>query len=241
MFRAVDPPEPPFTFTDAALAAAIFAFLLAGTCAMLNLPAQPSPLVHDVAANLRASGLGNPVNAVLLNFRAYDTLLETGVIVVALVGSWMLATDASWTLAPGNFVTRHPVEPPLVVLIKALVPLVAISAFYLLFVGSEEPGGAFPAGTMLSAIGILLILARIAPPPARAGRSIRWTVAAGFMVFALSGSATLLVGREFLDFPPSSAKAVILIIELSLAPSVAMALLLLASGLPVEPGRDTPA
>jgi hypothetical protein len=36
------------------------------------------------------SGVSNPVTAVLLNFRAYDTLMELAVLLVALLGIWSL-------------------------------------------------------------------------------------------------------------------------------------------------------
>jgi multisubunit Na+/H+ antiporter MnhB subunit len=238
MFESVDPPERGLRMVGSLLAAAAFAALLGLAYAVAQLPGEPSPLAGAVAANLPASGLGNPVNAVLLNFRAYDTLLETGVLVLALVGGWMLATDATWKRAPANFATRHVVEPPLIVLVKVLVPLVALSAVYLLFLGSSEPGGAFQAGTILAAVAILLILARIAPPPDPAQPSVRWAVAAGFLLFALAGFATLALGRGYMDFPPAAAYPLIIALEVGIAVSVAAALMLLAGGLPDEPGRD---
>jgi multisubunit Na+/H+ antiporter MnhB subunit len=238
MFQAVDPPERGLRRADGLLAVAVVAALVGLAYAIVLLPDEPSPLAGAVAANLPASGLGNPVNAVLLNFRAYDTLLETGVLVLALVGAWMLATDATWKRAPANFATRHVVEPPLIVLVKVLVPLVALSAVYLLFLGSAEPGGAFQAGTILAAIAILLVLARIAPTPDPVQPSVRWAVAAGFLLFALTGFATLALGRGYMDFPPAAAYPLIIAIEVGIAVSVAAALLLLASGLPDEPGRD---
>lgn len=240
MFEPVDPPDGGFGIGEAALAAALAVALLGLAYATLHLPAGSSPLAGEVAARLPESGLGNPVNAVLLNFRAYDTLLETGVLVLALVGGWMLASDAAWSRPPANFATRHAVELPLIVLVKVLAPLVTLSAFYLLFLGSEASGGAFQAGTILAAIAILLALARVAPIPGPAASSLRWAVAAGFLLFAVAGFAMLALGRGFLDFPPPAAKALIIAIEIGLAASVATALMLLAGGLPDEPGRDGP-
>ena len=43
---------------------------------------------------METSGVRNPVTAVLLNFRGYDTLLEMGVLLVALLGVWSLGTAA---------------------------------------------------------------------------------------------------------------------------------------------------
>ena len=45
---------------------------------VLSLPPYATGLSVEVAANLETSGVSNPVTAVLLNFRGYDTLLEMG-------------------------------------------------------------------------------------------------------------------------------------------------------------------
>lgn len=237
MYRAADAAEDRTTAADIVVGiAAVLAF--AGLAlAALHLTASPSPLAGMVSAQLPESGLGNPVNAVLLNFRAFDTLLEKAVLVLALAGLWMLSSDAAWGGRAVNFVTAHEVEAPLVVLLKMLVPLVALTAFYLLLVGADEPGGAFQSGTVLAAIGILLVLARVMPPPAVDGRAIRWAVAAGFLVFVLAGFATLALDRGFMDFPPGAAKGFILGIELMLTLSVAATLFMLANGLPREEER----
>ena len=45
---------------------------------------------------LPKTGLGNPVTGVLLAYRAIDTLLESVVLVVALIGVWSFCADADW-------------------------------------------------------------------------------------------------------------------------------------------------
>ncbi|HSM22152.1 MAG TPA: hydrogen gas-evolving membrane-bound hydrogenase subunit E, partial [Rubrivivax sp.] len=69
--------------------------------AMLALPVPRTRLAASVDAQLAASGVAHPVTAVLLNFRAYDTLLESIVLLVALVGVWSLAEDRHWGGVPG--------------------------------------------------------------------------------------------------------------------------------------------
>ena len=51
--------------------------------AVWTLPSDGAGLGNDVAANLDRSGVSNPVTAVLLNFRGYDTLLEVMVLLLA--------------------------------------------------------------------------------------------------------------------------------------------------------------
>ena len=57
---------------------------------VLSLPPDAAGLSAQVAANLQTSGVSNPVTAVLLNFRGYDTLLEMVVLLLALLGVWSL-------------------------------------------------------------------------------------------------------------------------------------------------------
>jgi len=69
--------------------------------AVLHLDPLHPGLVHLVSANLDSAGAENPVTAVLLNFRAYDTLLESMVLLAALIAIWSLPPDAFWGGRPG--------------------------------------------------------------------------------------------------------------------------------------------
>ena len=48
-----------------------------------TLPPFSDRMQRLVASNMAVSGVENPVTAVLLNFRGYDTLLEIGVLLLA--------------------------------------------------------------------------------------------------------------------------------------------------------------
>jgi uncharacterized MnhB-related membrane protein len=75
-------------------AAVLCALVAAGLAAIVVLLPEPAPtLAPQVAANMAATGLGNPVTAVLMAYRAIDTLLETVVLLLALLGTWSLAPD----------------------------------------------------------------------------------------------------------------------------------------------------
>ena len=82
-------------------AAVLCATVSAGLAASFFMPPDPAPtLAPAAAASLPATGLGNPVTAVLLAFRAFDTFLEKVVLLLALVGVWSLAADRDWGGAP---------------------------------------------------------------------------------------------------------------------------------------------
>lgn len=60
----------------------------------------PDGLRASVDENLDASGVSNPVTAVLINFRGWDTLLESIVLLAALIGLWSLWRDDDWGRGP---------------------------------------------------------------------------------------------------------------------------------------------
>lgn len=237
MFGAIDVEEPPFGQLQVLTSLAALAAFAALALVIFSVPDGGVGLAEPVEEALPASGIGSQVNAVLINFRAFDTLLEKAVLLVALVGLWGLAPQVSWQVPSGNFVTPGQPEPQLLVLLKVLVPLVLLAAFYLFWLGADEVGGAFQAGTITAALGILLVLGRMSPIPAHGGDFARLGAVAGFVLFAVVGFAMNLLGRGFLDYPEAAAKPIILVIEAGVALSVAVVLFLLAGGLPQYEGE----
>src|SRR5262249_25001237 len=74
------------------IAAVLSVTVAAALAVALQFLPDPAPTLAPAAArNLAATGVGNPVTAVLMAFRAMDTLLEKVVLMLALVGVWSLA------------------------------------------------------------------------------------------------------------------------------------------------------
>jgi multisubunit Na+/H+ antiporter MnhB subunit len=63
---------------------------------VLSLPDPAPMLAPEAAQKLAGTGLGNPITAVLIAFRSFDTMLEKVVLVLAVVGVWSLAPDCYW-------------------------------------------------------------------------------------------------------------------------------------------------
>ncbi|TVQ88657.1 MAG: sodium:proton antiporter, partial [Chromatiaceae bacterium] len=81
-----------------------------------------------------------------------------------------------------------------------------LAAGYMLWVGFDAPGGAFQAGALLGAAGVLLRLAGD-PTGGLPGPLVqRWLVGSGVAGFVLVGLGLLLSGRGFLNFPTGAAK-----------------------------------
>ena len=78
----------------------LLAGLLLASLADLPTPAVNLPaIVNDT---LSSSGVSNPVTAVLLNFRGYDTLLEVAVLMLALIGMLAVGLPADRPLLSRN-------------------------------------------------------------------------------------------------------------------------------------------
>ncbi|MBN1238592.1 MAG: sodium:proton antiporter [Gammaproteobacteria bacterium] len=216
-----------------ALAArALLWIVLAGAGAMLatavlSLPEDGLGLADETLADLGRTGVEHPVTAVLMNYRAYDTLLEMAVLFLALVGVWSMAEARPRPTAPPGLVLQF--------LTQLLVPFLILFAGYLLWAGAHEPGGAFQAGAVLAAAGVLVTLsgAQLPSVPRALHRSL---LLLGLVTFAAAGVAVQLGGGAFLEFPPSAAKALILAIEAAAGISIGLGLVaIFEGGRPSEP------
>ncbi|HSO06927.1 MAG TPA: hydrogenase subunit MbhD domain-containing protein, partial [Pelomicrobium sp.] len=209
---------------SAAVAAAI-------AYAVLALP-DPAPTLAPAAAeHIGVTGLGNPITAVLLAFRAIDTLLETVVVVFALIGVWSLTPDAAWGARPALPGVADPAGPAAFAA-RVLAPIGVVVGVYLLWVGADEPGGKFQAATVLAAMALLLMLSGIMQAPPVGHRGLRAALVAGPLVFVAIGIAGVAAAGAFLAYPEPQAKALIMAIEVALTASLALLLVLLLAGPP---------
>ena len=199
-----------------AIIAAVLAFAAATGAAMLDLAPAAIDLRTPAAAHLAQSGVSHPVTAVLLNYRAYDTLLEIAVLLLALLA--ILAVAGTPAVAPAQ-----PSYPVVQTLARLAAPLAVVVAVYLLWAGAFRPGGAFQAGAVLAAAAVLLHLAGLLRgwgfPPLR----LRLGLAAGFAVF-LTVAAVLAMRGALLEYPPDTAGMLILLIESGLTFSLGLIL-----------------
>ncbi|MFC3607513.1 Na(+)/H(+) antiporter subunit B [Stutzerimonas tarimensis] len=186
-----------------------------------------SPLPAAVQEALPASGVEHPVTAVLLNYRAWDTLLELGVLLLALLGARQLGT--------GELDTEKP-WPLLQAWSRSLAPLLVLAGGYLLWRGSSSPGGAFQAGSLLAAGVVLLRLSGLLPALRWSSLPLRLAVLSGLLLFVLVGAATAWLGDGWLTYPAAWAKPLIIVIEVAATLSIAASLSLLVIGETREAG-----
>ncbi|WPL16366.1 putative monovalent cation/H+ antiporter subunit B [Thiorhodovibrio winogradskyi] len=194
---------------SAAILVVVFLVLLVGLLQWVffshQLASPTTGLAELARTELGRAGVTNPVTAVLLNFRALDTLLELAVLLAALLGIWSLAA------ATPGYQRAGPVYAGMVAWV---VPLLILTAGYLLWIGAKAPGGAFQAGALLAAAGVILRLGGAEAAGLPGAVAQRWLAVAGIAVFALVGLGTLLAGRGFLNYPPAWSGWLILLIEI---------------------------
>ncbi|MEX0604920.1 MAG: MnhB domain-containing protein [Marinobacter sp.] len=218
-----------------AIALGCFALFCGLAISIWNIAGHPTPvnLPQLLANNLDRSGVDHPVTAVLLNFRSYDTLLEIGVLVIAGIAGISMAKTAS--LEDQELRTS---DSLLYALQRWFLPLMLVLAGYLLWAGAHRPGGAFQAGAVLAATGLLMRLGGIPMDFLRPGLLLRLGLGLGFSVFLVVAVASAIGGNAFLAYPPSMTKTLILIIESVLTLSIAMVLLALFVSAPVNNAED---
>ncbi len=200
------------------------AVILAGlSLAFLSTPLQAPGLVAPVVQNMAASGVEHPVTAVLLNFRAYDTLMEVVVLLAAIIAVWMVERGTAQAPAPvlGEIYRGFA---------RLALPAIVVIGAYLLWVGAYAPGGAFQGGAVLAAVGLLLLLSRLYRP--RPGH--RPVARLGFVLGTATFAAVALLvaggGRMPFEYPAEHAKTLILLIEGVVTLSIAVTLAALFHG-----------
>ncbi len=187
---------------------------LAYTVFQLPIPEMTiQPLIQEA---LPKTGVDNPVTAVLLNFRGYDTFLELVVL--------LLAATAVWSL--DMLPSQREDAPGLVLgsLVNTLLCVLVLVAFYFLWLGSHGPGGAFQAGALLGAAGVLVLLAGKQPNWHINQLKIRVLLVLGVAAFSIFGLVTLILGDPFMTYPPAFAKPILFCIEFMAMLSIGLTL-----------------
>jgi multisubunit Na+/H+ antiporter MnhB subunit len=198
---------------------------------VLALPETPPTLAPAVAANIASTGVKNPITAVLLAFRAMDTLLEAIVLLFALIGVWSLSRDQHWGGRPGP---RHIGNPNgiLAYAARLLPPIGIVVGAYIFWTGADHPGGKFQGATLLAAMWLLVLMAALEDAPPISRTWLRVALVAGPLAFIAIGFVGLYTAGHFLAYPEGFAKPLIIAIELALLPSLTLVLGLLLLGAP---------
>ena len=179
------------------------------------IPGPETMLAGLVREAMPRSGVGNPVTAVLLNFRGYDTLLEVGVLLLAALGVSVIGAREH-SASVGGTLVRGPV---LSAFAHLALPGLVVLAAYLLWIGADLPGGAFQGAAVLAGAWLIAALAGVrASVPAR---RMPILLAGGFFIFLFVTAAMVPLNGALLGFRPATAKWWLLLIESGLLVSCA--------------------
>lgn len=176
---------------------------------------------------LQAADVDQPVTAVLLNFRSYDTLLEMGVLLMALIGTLLLRSPLIHRPGDDDSGTDSPLIP---VLVTVFVPLVILMGAFLVWAGAYMPGGAFQGGAVMAGAGVMLVLGGRLHSADHIGLLMRMLLIVGVTVFIVAGLLLMPTEGAFMTYPSGLVTPLMVVIEFSLAISIALTLLLLFTG-----------
>lgn len=216
-------PAPRARRWPAAVAAAALGIALVPVILRVAGRAGDVGLRAPVAQSLDDSGVTHPITAVLLAFRAYDTLLEIAVLLLAVMVAGSMWPPATVT---GADTATRPVLLGRLVTLSA--PVLVVAAGWLLFAGSSLPGGAFQAGAVLGGMLVLIRISGVANVP---GWLLTVGAAIGLLTFVAVAAAGLLLGG-WLTLPSQGAGTIIVALEalLALSIGIGLAVLVLATG-----------
>jgi multisubunit Na+/H+ antiporter MnhB subunit len=209
------------------VACAVLGFLIVMIRVLLNHDAHNGGLRPYIEESISNSGVTNPVTAVLLNFRAYDTLLEIAVLLIVVIAVLPIHNHKAPLIQ--NIESSNQ-DLVLSSLQRWLAPTVLMFAGYLLWAGATQPGGAFQAGALLAGACVLMFQTgayRINYTSIMA----RSLMACGLVIFIAVGLALIWFEGSLLKYPQDYAGVLILLIESGATLSIAICLASLYSNL----------
>jgi multicomponent Na+:H+ antiporter subunit B len=152
---------------------------------------------HYVDSGVKDTGATNLVNAVLFDYRGFDTLGEVTVIFAAAAAFKMLFSHRR------IFFFRYGMSPIVKTGMAVYSPFIFIFGIYVIMAGHISPGGGFQGGVILASLSILLTLVY------GLWYKVRQTVLSpaissniesmGGMVFIFIGLAGIFSGNYFLS------------------------------------------
>lgn len=177
------------------------------------------------------------ITGVLLSFRAYDTLLESAVLMFAALLAVALMPNNSLraaTQSTGNHF-NHAKSASFSWAFRLITPLLLLVGLWLLFAGTTEPGGAFQSGAVMTGMLILLHLAGV-NLDYFVHRWVTPLAILGVSVFILAGVLGPAIGDAWFAWPTAIAYGAILSVEITLTAGISAALFMLYLAMLPPPG-----
>ena len=204
-------PAPTGRAGRAALAAVTGAVAVLGIAALWTRAEQAAPAWSGpLATRLPENGVEHGVTAVLLGFRAYDTLLESAVLMLAGLAALAIGTSGG----PGLTAVPPRITGMPATALRVLAPALLLLGLWLVFAGSSGPGGAFQSGAVFAGLLVLLHLSGVRVPGLR--RLLAPALVVGVLVFLAAAVPGVAGSPAWLDWSAGPTFALVLTVELSL-------------------------
>jgi multicomponent Na+:H+ antiporter subunit B len=168
-------------------------------------PANAGTVSHYYIENtMRDTGVPNLVTAVLADYRGYDTMFETVVVLIAGLAVMAILKVAPKRGAPPSPPHHARDQPDIIIAItcRILTPLLQLFALYVIAHGHHSPGGGFQGGVILGASFILLAISQNLNTALKRLPEKRYVklALAGVAIYAGFGIACQFLGENFLDY-----------------------------------------
>ena len=170
-------------------------------------PANSYVSSYYLENSVKDTHVPNVVTTVLADYRSFDTMFETGVVFVAVVGIMAILRRTD-KITPGEGVASNapPYNPPdgfiLREAARMIIPFMQMFGLYVIAHGHHSPGGGFQGGVILGASLILIALTSDLKSALEKLSEKKFIVfaAGGFGIFAGVGLLCLAYGGNFLDY-----------------------------------------
>lgn len=163
---------------------------------------------HYIQNTAKDTAVPNIVTAVLADYRGYDTLFETTVILIAGVAIVAILRQTDGAPAKkSHFVKGDSVEGDHQRIIigttcRLMIPVIQLFSLYVVAHGHHSPGGGFQGGVMLGSSFILLAMSSDLQSGLRRFSEKKFLVmgAVGVLIYSGIGFLCLLLERNLLDY-----------------------------------------
>ncbi|MGB6058558.1 MAG: hydrogen gas-evolving membrane-bound hydrogenase subunit E [Microthrixaceae bacterium] len=165
-------------------------------------PAGVAPVSEGYIAASPEAGGANIVNAILVEFRGFDTLGETTVLTVVALGVLGLVRAVRRERNDDTAPDLKPMRPSFVLdsAVQALFRTLILLSWVLLFSGHDDPGGGFIAGLVAGAAFMLVNLAGGNRSLRQRGPAAAETfLGLGITIAVLAGAVGWMIGGAFLE------------------------------------------
>jgi len=172
-------------------------------------PANRHVSAYYLDHSIEHTKVPNVVTTVLADYRGFDTMFETGVVFVAVIGIMAILRKSKHEIESEK--SPAPYDPPdtliLPIASRLIIPFMQLFALYVIAHGHHSPGGGFQGGVILGASLILMAMTNDLPAALKlmCERTFILLAAAGFCLYASIGLACLFFGGNFLDYSVLSA------------------------------------